>query len=252
MRVIATLLLAVHTLALFAQPAPEFEVASIRPHQPPLHTIMGLTISGPRITMEGYTVAMLIMEAYHLKGAWQVSFAASPGNDDQLSAYYDVVARASGDGARSRDEFRKMLQALLADRFKVSIHHDTKTIPVYLLILGKSGPKLKDGAGDSECSVHVGVVTGGQSYAFSHCAIDKLVDMLGDGLVDRPVIDRTGVTGKYDFRFFATPAFMNHDHSDLTELSPFTAIQGLGLKLQAEVAPIDIIAVDHFEKPTPN
>jgi uncharacterized protein (TIGR03435 family) len=209
-------------------------------------------MSGPRVTLEGYNIALLIIEAYGLKNMSQLSFSGFPGHDDQLSVYYDIVARTPGDGARSRDDFRLMLQTLLADRFKMSLHREMKQMPVYALTLGKNGSKLKESAGDGECSGHVGVVPGGQSYSYSHCPIERLVGNLSNGLVDRPVVDKTGLTGKYDFRFEATPIFMSRRQPDLTELSPFTAIQDLGLKLQSQTAPMEIIAVDSFERPTAN
>ena len=85
-------------------------------------------------------------------------------------------------------------------------------------------------------AVHVSVVTGGQSYSLSNCTIDVLVDLLGNGLVDRPVIDKTQLTAKYDFRLAAMPDFMGRNPSDPADLSPFTAIQDLGLRLQAQTA----------------
>jgi uncharacterized protein (TIGR03435 family) len=233
-------------------PAQEFEVASVRPHAGPLHSIMDLKISGPRVTLGAYDIAQLVMEAYHLKGMWQVSFATFPGSDDQRSVYYDIVARASDGASNSREEFRKMLQALLADRFKLSLHREQKQTPVYALVPGKNASKLKEHTGDGDCSVNVSVVTGGQSYEFSNCSIDSLVSVLGNGIVDRPVIGRTGLTGKYDMRFVATPAFIRQKQPELTEISPFSAIQDLGLKLQAQTELMETIVVDHFERPTAN
>ncbi len=220
-------------------PAQVFEVASIRPHTAPLHTIMGRTVSGPRITLEGYTVPQLIMEAYNLKGIWQLSLAPLRGQSDLLNDYYDIAARAPGDAAPTRDESRKMLQTLLADRFHLSVHRESKELPVYALLVGKNGPKLKASTADGKCAVNVGVVTGGQSYALSNCTIGVLVDLLGNGLVDRPVIDNTQLTGKYDFRLAAMPDFMSRNRSDPADLSPFTAIQDLGLRLRAQTAPIE-------------
>jgi uncharacterized protein (TIGR03435 family) len=254
-RSIATvaLLIALNAPFLRAQsPAPEFEVASIRPHTGLLRSIMDLKISGARITLGAYNIAQLVMEAYHLKGMWQMSFVSFPGSDDQRNVYYDVVARASDGGTHDRDEFRHMLQTLLADRFKLSSHREVKQTPVYVLVPGKNGPKLKSGTGDGDCSVHVGVAAGGQSYDFSNCSIDRLVSMLGDGLVDRPVVDRTGLAGQYDIRLVVTPAFMRQNQPELTDISPFSAIQELGLKLQAQSEPMEILVVDHFEKPTAN
>jgi uncharacterized protein (TIGR03435 family) len=123
-----------------------------------------------------------------------------------------------------------MLQTLLADRFHLSIHRETKELPVYALPIAKNGPKLKSGTADGECAVHVSAVTGGQSYSLSNCTIDVLVDLLGNGLVDRPVTDRTQLTAKYDFHLAAMPDF----------------------RLQAQTAPIEIIAVDRVQKPSTN
>jgi hypothetical protein len=94
-----------------------FEVASIRPHTAPLHNIMGRTISGPRVTFEGYTIPQLIIEAYSLKGIWQLSLAAVPGQSELLNVYYDIAARAPGETAITKDESRKMLQTLLPTAF---------------------------------------------------------------------------------------------------------------------------------------
>src|SRR5438067_6263949 len=97
---------------LFAQSRTDFEVASIRPHAPPFHTIMGLKISGPRATLEAYNVQQLVQEAYGLRGGWQISWAAFPGRDKLREIYYDIAARASGAGTLGREEFRQMLRAL--------------------------------------------------------------------------------------------------------------------------------------------
>lgn len=229
----------------FAQPpVPSFEVASIRLHTAPLQTIMGFNISGSRITMEGYNVPQLIMEAYGPRGYWQISLAAV--KDLDAAVYFDIAARAPGDAAPTRDDVRKMLQTLLADRFKLSVHHETKDTPVYALVTSKGGPKLKESVEPGQCSVNVRPVTGGQGYAFSRCTLDDLAGMLGGGTVDRPVVDESGFTGKYDFRIVFMPAFMRRDQPD--EISPFSAIQDLGLKLEPRSTPMDILVVDHVEK----
>ncbi len=229
----------------------EFEVASVRVHQPPLHTIAGYKASGPRVTLEGYNVALLVMEAYGLRGRWQIEFAEFPGRDDQLNVYYDIVAQASDGAGHSRDEFRTMLRGLLAERFQLAVHRGTKQMPVYALTVGARGPKFKESAGEGECSVNVGVVTGGQSYSFTRCGIEGVVSTMGNGLVDRPVIDQTGLTGKYDLRFVAAPANVRRGE-ELMDISPFSAVQDLGLKLQAQTAPMEIVVVDRFERPSGN
>src|SRR5580658_7821152 len=103
----------------FGQSKPQaFEVASIKPHQGPLTRIADFRASGPRLSLEGYSAYLLIFEAYRVRN-YQVSLASAtlPGFD-----YYDIEAKAEGDGSPTRDEFRDMLKTLLADRFKLRIH----------------------------------------------------------------------------------------------------------------------------------
>jgi bla regulator protein blaR1 len=233
-------------------PAQNFEVASIRPHAGPLHSIMDLKISGPRITLGAYTISQLVTEAYHLKGTWQLSFVNSTGRDDELSIYYDVAARAPDIGSPSREEFRKMLRSLLADRFKLSLHREMKPTAVYALSAGKTATKLKKGTGDGDCSLKVGVEPGGQSYNFANCSIAELVSVLGQGVADRPVIDRTGLAENYDFQFTAMPLNMRRAQTDPGEISLFTAMRDLGLALHAQTEPMEIIVIDHFERPSAN
>jgi uncharacterized protein (TIGR03435 family) len=95
---------------------------------------MGLKISGPRITLGAYNIALLVMEAYYLKGIWQMSIVSFLGSEDQRNVYYDIVAKASDGASNSREDFRKRLQVLLADRFKLSFHRELKPTPVYALI----------------------------------------------------------------------------------------------------------------------
>ncbi len=91
-------------------------------------------------------------------------------------------------------------------------------------------------------------VPGGQKFEATGCAIGILVDQLAN-MVDRPVLDKTGLTGTYDFTFVATPAFMSPGPDDT---SPFSAIHELGLRLVPQNAPTEIVVVDHVEKPNEN
>jgi uncharacterized protein (TIGR03435 family) len=224
-----------------------FEAASIRQHTAPLHTIAGLTISGTLVTMEGYSVSLLVAEAYNLK-RYQLSLSALPHRDAIEDIYYDIVARAPGESVPSRDQFREMLKTLLADRFQLVIHRETKEMRVYALVAGDKGPKLKQSKAGVECSGLGSRVPGGQKFEATGCAIGILVDQLAN-MVDRPVLDKTGLTGTYDFTFIATPAFMSPGPDDT---SPFSAIHELGLKLVPQNAPIGIVFVDHVEKPNEN
>jgi uncharacterized protein (TIGR03435 family) len=238
--------------AAFGQTAPQprgFEVASIKPHEGPLHTIFGFSSSGTRVALEGYSQFGLVMEAYKLK-SYQVSF---PPSVPQADVFYDIVARAEGDGAPTRDEFRLMLQKLLADRFNLKIHHEMKEMPVYALVVGKNGPKFKESAPDATFSGYGGVNGRNQYMKQSKATMDDMVDAIRT-FADRPVVDKTGLTGTYDYRIEATLDFRLHngtdDPNDITILS---AVQDqLGLKLEPQKAPVEILVVDHMEKPSAN
>ena len=227
-----------------ALPAQEFEVASVRPHSGPLRNIADFKTSGPRIKLGCYNMTLLVREAFGLSTLWQVSFKAFPGSDELMSAYYDITASAPADHQYSRAQFRPMLQALLKDRFALTFHRETKQTSVYALTQGKNISKLKHAAAEAECSVHVSVTLEGQDYQLLGCPLDKLVEVLNQGLADRLVENRTTLSGNYDFHFIAT--FANRDGS------LFNAMQELGFKLQARAEPQEILVIDHFSSPTPN
>ena len=232
-----------------APPPRAFEVASIKPHEGPLHTIFGFSSSGTRATYEAYPAVGLIMEAYNLKN-YQVSFAVPQPE----MVYYDIFAKAEGDGAPSRNDFRQMLQTLLADRFKLKVHREIKEMPVYALVVGKNGPKFKESAPDAVWSGR-GTVNGrNQAMAQTKATMDDVAETIrNNGFLDRPVLDKTGLTGTYDFKIESTPEFRINNNPELTDISVFTAVQDqLGLKLEPQKAPIEILVVDHIEKPTAN
>jgi uncharacterized protein (TIGR03435 family) len=251
----AAAIIATNSFRLRAQSVPPaFEVASIKPHQGPLSRIMDFKVSGPRVTMEAYSVFLLVLDAYHLKGNYQISLAAVPRQENEIrEVMYDVVARAPGETAPARDEIRKMLQTLLADRFKLAIHRETKEMPVYALMAGKNGPGLKSSAVGDPCSMHQKLASDGRNYeeTFSNCPIEALVKQLEQLGIDRPVVDKTSLAGTYDFRLVVTPELRSHSASDL-DITTSTALRELGLKLESQKAPIEIVVIDQVKKPTEN
>jgi uncharacterized protein (TIGR03435 family) len=197
----------------------------------------------------------LVMEAYSVK-SYQIALATVLRANESQNVFYDISARAPGESAPTRNDVRKMLQTLLADRFKLAIHREMKEMPVYALVADKNGPKLKESKADGECTVHAGPPTpSGRNYeaTLSNCAIDELVDQLRSLLVsDRPVVDKTGLTGKYDIRMVATPEYKIRTQSEPGDISTFSAVQDLGLKLESVKAPIEVINIDQVEKPSEN
>jgi uncharacterized protein (TIGR03435 family) len=238
----------------FDGPAPSFEVASIRPHQGTIVGV-GMDISGTRVMVYASTVSDLVGDAYNVKD-FQVTGVA----DWMRSERYDIAAKAAGDSTPTAGRARQMLQTLLTERFRLKFHRETKEMPVYALVVGKNGPKLKENAAGpgilkfNPKGRDVELVATG-------APIDSLVSQLPrmPG-VDRPVADKTGLTGKYDFRITLTDFQLNMNveqrgvpAADSVGASVFAALQEqLGLKLESTKAPVEIIVIDHAEKPSDN
>jgi uncharacterized protein (TIGR03435 family) len=161
-----------------------------------------------------------------------------------------------------------MMQALLEDRFKLKIHRETRQGPVYDLTLGKGAPKLKPYQEGSCIPVVAGrprpVLADGQKYCRNMANARGGVDMEGGNLtafigllgmvVDRPVIDKTGLTGQFEIHVkfsLENPAAAGAAVPDLPDL--FQAIQDqVGLKLVPAKGPVDVLVIDHIERPTGN
>jgi Protein of unknown function (DUF3738) len=146
----ATILLTLATAASFAPrwialaQTPAFEVASIRLHTGPFLGV-GIKPSGSNVTMEAMSLHNLIGYAYDLQ-PYQILGGPSWVTADR----FDISAKAEGDAPLAPMQIKQMTQALLTDRFGLKFHRDTKEMPVYALVVGKNGPKLKEnrGAGD--------------------------------------------------------------------------------------------------------
>jgi uncharacterized protein (TIGR03435 family) len=246
----ATLFAAV---ALTGQPSSTraFEVASVKAHPDPPR-IIGVKTTGARLIADAETVRGLVMWAYNVKN-YQVSgpSAQSPVGD----TFFDVVAKAEGEATPTKDEFRTMLQNLLADRFKLKVHRELREMPVYALVVGKNGPKLKPSAPDAAPGGRIQLVGRNYEYTVPLATMDDIVDGVANSFLDRPVVDRTGLTGTYNLKLTYTPNTRGNrtPDPDAPDLSIFTAVQEqLGLKLESQKASIEILVIDHVEKPSDN
>jgi uncharacterized protein (TIGR03435 family) len=234
-----------------AQPA--FEVASIRVRQGAPQ--WKFAISGTRLTIESYTLFGLIKEAYHLSN-FQIHMTGVPALMQSSEILYDITAKAEGDGTPTRDQFRLMLQALLADRFKLKVHREPVEIPVYALIVGKGGPKFKPSSPDADPTVRIGCITPNCSSNYVLTMPKATMEDLSHNLdLDRPAVDRSGLTGTFDIKLTYTPEFRRNSRPepDLNDISTFTAVQDqLGLKLEPSNATFEMLVVDNVEKPSEN
>jgi len=236
--------------ALYSQPASPrtFDVASIRKHEGPLRRMADYSASGPRLTLGAYNIPLLVMEAYNLR-RYQLAFGAAAAS---LDDFYDITAVAPADPPPARQDFRQMLQSLLADRYKLNAHREKRELPVFALVVDRNGPSLTASSGDVRCAARIGPLhpeDRNYQYQYTNCPLDSLVDAL---LLDHPVVDRTGLSGRYDFTFAATPQFKMRDSSEPGDIAVEDAIRKLGLKLEPRKESIEVLVIDHVEKPTDN
>jgi uncharacterized protein (TIGR03435 family) len=169
--------------------------------------------------------------------------------------HYQIEGKAQAPATRK--EMRTMLQTLLVDRFKLKMHREAKEMPVYALVIGNSGPKLQsaiDTCGEDGC---IGVGPWGEFFA-KYARMETIALTLSN-LVDRPVVDQTGLTGRYDFLMKFDPSSTKLSDGQPTGRpsidapSIFVAIQDdLGLKLEPRRAPVEVIVVDGVEEPLPD
>jgi len=307
----------------------EFEVASVKPSGLPGRGVNGVIRLGPqggpgsgdpgRVTFTFSTIRDLVVEAYSVK-----RYQISGGPNSLDSERFDIVAKVP-EGA-TKEQVKVMLQNLLAERFKLTLHRETKELPMYALVVGAKGPKLKDstvtdtppasdsqpkegGRGEARAQaaapppplppslrgMKIGpggcpetppmaasragnfmmMTPNGECMISNGQTMDGLAAQLSNGF-DRPVIDQTGLKGKYDLKLRYDPSSMPGGRGgpkDALDPAPaggdpanrisrggdpppsiFNALQEqLGLKLEAKKGPVDLLVIDHVQKtPTEN
>jgi bla regulator protein BlaR1 len=231
---------------------PAFEVASIRLHKAQIQSI-GAKISGARLMTEAMSADDLIAYAYDVK-IYQVfgvpSWATSKTADCDR---YDINAKAEGDAPLKTDQARALLQSLLAERFHLQFHREMKDTQVYALVVAKSGHKLKEHTSDEQGGLRMRGGSNGIELTSTGSPISLLVSQISNhNGVDRIVVDRTGLTGNYDYKL-TWAAGLAAARNDSDALTIFTALQEqLGLRLEPQPAPIELLVVDHIERPSEN
>lgn len=259
-----------------AAASPVYEVASIKPNKSDNPRVFFM-FSPNGFTATKVSLQMLIETAYGVEEN-RISGAPSWANSEK----YDIEAKMDSSVA---DDLRKlsedqrtparqrMLQALLADRFKLRLHRENRDLPVYELVIAKNGPKLhKAKTGDTYTNgvkgsdgrpAGTGTWINGDNIIGQGIPISDLVEELSQRL-GRAVVDETGLTGNYDFTLRWTPddgqaptgAVLGDAGATLPDSSGpsiFSAIQAqLGLKLESKKGPVPVLVVDHVERPSEN
>lgn len=243
----------------FAQ-TPAFDVASVKvSHMGGVGEGRGkqhLTTDPGRLTLSNFSLRSCVQWAYNVKD-FQVS-----GPDWIDSERYDIAAK-SAEPAKD-DELRKMLQGLLADRFKLVTHREMRELPVYVMTVGKDGVKMKKSEGEGESNIAPVKGMGKLALSAGHTSMAQLADLLSQPL-QRPVLDQTGLQGSYDFvvdlsRYMDLNQVQKGegitspiDRSSVESMILIGVREQLGLKLDQKKAPIDMIVIDKAEKaPTEN
>jgi uncharacterized protein (TIGR03435 family) len=238
MRAIAILVLAVAPMA-----AQVFEVASIKPGDP-TSPESGWNEGNGEIHIRNMPLRRLVLFAYNVK-EYQLSGGPKWMDNEGYTIIAKLENRTRTGMIRGGDpRLRAAMQALLAERFQLAIHRDTRELPGYALVPAKGGSKLRPL--DSEGIPAWG--TGSGNARFNHSSMAELASGLSD-LIGRPVADRTEIPGVYDVKLTWAP----ENQPDATGPSIFTALQEqAGLRLEARKVPVEVIVIDKAEKPSEN
>jgi uncharacterized protein (TIGR03435 family) len=184
-----------------ASAKPEFTVATIRPSRPDAPR-GGYGFRGHDVTTTNVTVNWLIKLAYNLH-ARQIS--GGPAWLD--SEKYDIIGRPDTPGQPSRDQMKLMIQKLLADRFQLKFHTEKRELPVYAMVVLKTGAKITVSTGDPNAFPGIGFSQGPGvlSLVGRNTGLDGVANGLQSNILDKPVVNQTGLTGRYDFTLRFTP-----------------------------------------------
>lgn len=266
-----------------------FDVASIRPYESNDGRIMMRIQPGGRVTATGVTLTLLLRNAYELpmgglRGGRGDAIIGGPDWIDEDR--FDIEATAGSVAQFTPDMLRPMWRNLLADRFQLQAHLETRETDIYELVLaredGQLGPRLEPAAVDCEAQraglrgrrggppalppppgpgerIDCGMRFGGGAISAGGMTMEQLADMLPQ-VAQRQVLDKTGLDGTWDFDLeFSQPQAPQFGAPDAaapagdTRPTIFTALQEqLGLKLESTRGPVDVLIIDSVERPTPD
>ncbi len=227
-----------------AQVSPAFDAASIHPSEGTARS--EIQTSPGSVTIRNQNLLFLVQWAYDTP-PFQIN-----GPDWLKDTRYDVIAKSDGGG--DDGQLRLMLQKLLADRFGLKAHTEQKEMQIYALTLAKGGPKFQESTDEGppvfdQKSVRPGVLT-------AHRVTMKALAAEISNPLNRPVIDETGLKGRYEIRIDATAYLQQGGGEGQIDVMSvlFNALQQqLGVKLESKKENVDILVIDHVEKtPTEN
>jgi uncharacterized protein (TIGR03435 family) len=223
---------------------PSFDVASIKLADPDDHS-SGFQTQGRRVFIENETMNDIIGYAYGVHAKQIVG-----GPEWFGSKRFDIRGLPDVDGIPNTAQYREMVVKLLADRFQLKFHREKRELSCYGVMVAKGGPKIEASKSVGGLPDQTGRNSNGRaSWRFTNNSMEDFAKFL-QFVLDRPVVDQTGLSGKYDFKLEWTK-----DNAPVTdENAPpgfFTAIQEqAGLKVEPSKAEVDVLAIDHVEQPS--
>ncbi len=239
-----------------ATEVPEFEVATIKPSKPEQQG-KGITVRGRQLVTINTSLNDLITFAYgiHVK-------QISGGQAWMDSEKFDITAQPKNEGQPNEKQLKTMIEKLLADRFKLTFHREKKELAVYAVAIAKVGSKLIKSQGDPNGLPGL-FFRGLGALTVRNANIGDFASLMQTTVLDRPVVDQTGLTGRWDFNLDWTPDEFQFAGTGMKVPPPpnngetkpdlFTAIQEqLGLKFESTKAQADAFVIDRVSKPTDN
>jgi uncharacterized protein (TIGR03435 family) len=243
---IGTLLLSVT----FAQTPPAFEAASVRLSDPNERAAAAEFLPGGRFRAN-------IALRYVIERAYDIEDYQLLG-DPAWAKTEKYAIEAKTDSPATDEQLRLMVQALLVSRFGLKIHRETRDLPVYALVVGKNGPKLTAATDATQCEGHGCFGIGKGSFSAKGATMPWTAKVL-NRIMDRPVLDKTQLSGNYDFVLHFDPSTASSpmmaavSTEDSSQGSIFTVIQEqIGLKLDPRKEPVETLVIDHVERPSGN
>lgn len=251
---------------------PVFEVASVKSNTSNAPVGPGYNMMGLNLTATNVPLLTIIRQTYQVQG-----FQIVGGPSWISTERFDIVAKAGPPSPPPRGAFGAMMQSLLAERFKLATHKETRILPVYAIVMARSdakpGPQFHQPAADCYATVRANFDAGTPPPAGFFCGgmrpgpgelsgrmatMKQLAEFLSPQ-VGRIVIDKTGITDPFDMDLTWTPGLATLDASRPAAASPtdgtsiYTALQEeLGLKLESTTGPVDVVVIDRVERPTEN
>jgi uncharacterized protein (TIGR03435 family) len=234
-----------------------FEVETIKPAAPDGKGRWIRMQSAHEFAAKNHALKTLVAAAYNVSPR-----AISGGPAWVDSDRFDILAKTPGEVRPNLDEQMSMLRKLLSDRFKLTFHHEQKDMSFYALTIARNGQKLRPSSASADAAPEgapplIFVLSPqGVSLPGHSATMGELASVMQRAALDLPVVDKTGLSGRYDFNLEWTPdetqfgGLAPRDNSDSAKPDLFTALQQqLGLKLEATKGPVQVLVIDRAERP---